>query len=183
MHQPGRTVKGLLLFIASMLQTQSAGGQHRISQEVLNLHQLVAPKTRPPPCLIRNRSPFKIESYSFPPIPPAREKQQSLYSSKRLVRSGPWQATPSQGLGPGPRPPVMRTRATHTVRCANRPGRPRDETRFKQHPPSLRAQEKMEIRVYGRGHSTPQVQWFCARSFETAVGSRLKDPEASEGLV
>ena len=58
-----------------------------------------------------------------------------------------------------------------------------ETTRFKQHPPSLRAQEKMEIRVYGRGHSTPQVRWFCARSFKTAVGSRLKDPEASEGLV
>ena len=25
-----------------------------------------------------------------------------------------------------------------------------ETTRFKQHPPSLRAQEKMEIRVYGR---------------------------------
>ena len=58
-----------------------------------------------------------------------------------------------------------------------------ETTRFKQHPPSLRAQEKMEIRVYGRGHPAPQVWWFCARSFKTAVGSRLKDPEASEGLV
>ena len=28
-----------------------------------------------------------------------------------------------------------------------------------------------------------QVRWFCARSFKTAVGSRLKDPEASEGLA
>ena len=57
-----------------------------------------------------------------------------------------------------------------------------ETTRFKQHPPSLRAQEKMEIRVYG-GDIGAQGRWFCARSFKTAVGSRLKDPEASEGLV
>ena len=37
----------------------------------------------------------------------------------------------------------------HTVRCANHPGRPRDETRFKQHLPSLRAQAKMEFRPAG----------------------------------
>ena len=57
-----------------------------------------------------------------------------------------------------------------------------ETTRFKQHPPSLRAQEKMEIRPAG-GDTEAQGRWFCARSFKTAVGSRLKDPEASEGLV
>ena len=57
-----------------------------------------------------------------------------------------------------------------------------ETTRFKQHPPSLRAQEKMEIRPAGED-TVLQVRWFCARSFKTAVGSRLKDPEASEGLA
>ena len=153
----------------------------------MNLHQLVAPKTRPPPCLIRNRSPFKIESYSFPPIPPAREKQQSLYSSKRLVRSEPWQATPSQGLGPlGLRPPVMRTRATHTVRCANRPGRPRDETRFKQHPPNGNPTRR-------RGHPDAttavvlrSVLQNCRgvpfKGPRSLGGSRLKGPSKNRGV-
>ena len=76
---------------------------------------------------------------------------------------------------------------------------------FKRHPPrafgqrtpydvqiALDAQEtrivlsntlRMEFRPAGEGHSTPQGRWFCARSFQTAVGSRLKDPEASDGLV
>ena len=41
---------------------------------------------------------------------------------------------------------------------------------------------RMEIRPAG-GDTGAQGRWFCARSFKTAVGSRLKDPEASEGLV
>ena len=111
---------------------------------VLNLHQLVAPKTRPPPCLIRKSSPFKVDSY-FPPHPPAQEERQSIYSSKRLVLktlandalpgSWPWTAL------------AMRTRETHydvqTTLDAQ------ETTCFKRRPPSRRAQDKMEIRFGG----------------------------------
>ena len=75
---------------------------------------------------------------------------------------------------------AMRTRETHydvqTTLDAQ------ETTCFKRHPPSWRAQDKMEIR-FGGGDTEPQGRWFCARSFKTAVGSRLKDAEASEGLA
>ena len=57
-----------------------------------------------------------------------------------------------------------------------------ETTCFKRHPPSWQAQDKMEIR-FGGGDTEPHGRWFCARSFKTAVGSRLKDAEASEGLA
>ena len=43
-------------------------------------------------------------------------------------------------------------------------------------------QDKMEI-GFGGGDTEPHGRWFCARSFKTAAGSRLKDAEASEGLA
>ena len=43
-------------------------------------------------------------------------------------------------------------------------------------------QDKMEIQ-FGGGDTEPHGRWFCTRSFKTAVGSRLKDAEASEGLA
>ena len=60
-----------------------------------------------------------------------------------------------------------------------------ETTCFKRHPPSWRAQDKMEFR-FGGGDTEPQGPrggGFCARSFKTAVGSRLKDAGASEGLA
>ena len=62
-------------------------------------------------------------------------------------------------------------------------------TRFKQHPPSLRAQEKMEIRVYGRGHSAPGamvLRWVLQNCrgvpFKRPIslgGSRIKGPSTN----
>ena len=67
-----------------------------------------------------------------------------------------------------------------------------ETTRFKQHPPSLRAQEKMEIRVYGRGHSTPRavvlrsVLQNCRgvpfKGPGSLGGSRLKGPSKDRGV-
>ena len=54
---------------------------------------------------------------------------------------------------------AMRTRETHYDVQITLDAQ--ETTRFKQHPPSLRAQEKLEIRVYGRGHSSPRGGGFA----------------------
>ena len=53
-------------------------------------------------------------------------------------------------------------------------------TRFKRHPPSQGQNGNPSLQ---RRTPEPQGRWFCARSFQTAAGSRLKDAEASEGLA
>ena len=127
--------------------------------------------------------PFKSTPIS--PSPPSSPRVKN--NSRSTVRN----ASLGENLGKR-RPP--RVLALDRARQSCAPGQrtpydvqitldAQETTRFKQHPPSLRAQEKMEIRFTGGVTSDPQVRWFCARSFKTAVGSRLKDPEASEGLV
>ena len=177
MRQQGRTAKGLLLFIATMLQPQAharaAGGPETYgssSPPKLARRHVSSERARP----LKSRPIFPHP----PPIPPVQEKQQSIYGSKRLVLktlasdalpgSWPWTAF------------AVRTRETHYDVQITLDAHA--TTRFKRYPPSWRAQDKMEIR-FGGGDTEPHGRWFCARSFKTAVGSRLKDPEASEGLA
>ena len=103
----------------------------------------------------------------------------------------PWQATPSHGLGPrGPHSPCAPGQRTpYDVQITLDA---QETTRFKQHPPSLRAQEKMEIRVDGRGHSTTgavvlrTVLQNCRgvpfKGPRSLGGSRLKGPSKNRGV-
>ena len=134
---------------------------------VFNLHLLVAPKTRPPPCFIQNISPFKIKSYS-PPSPPRGKN-----NSRSTVRN----ASLEENLGKR-RPP----RFLAPLDCARQSCAPGQRTPYDVQI-ALDAQEtrlvlsntlRMEIRPAGGDTRTPQGRWFCARSFKTAVGSRLK---------
>ena len=115
-------------------------------------------------------------------LQPLNDTLRGLWRSRLFKRHLP------QGLGLAKlfkrHPP--RAFGPHTVRCANHPGRPRDETRFKQHPPN-------GIPTRRRGHSTatsPVVLRSVLRNCRgvpfkgprSLGGSRLKGPSKNRGV-
>ena len=111
---------------------------------------------------------FKLDSSSLShPLPlPPRRKNGNRLALRNASFEEDRQATPSTGLDPGPRSPCGPSKTCYDVLATlDAPA----TTRFKRHPPSRRAQDKVEIR-FGGGDTILQGRWFCARSFKTAVG-------------
>ena len=119
--------------------------------------------------------PLKSNPIPSPPSPPRGKN-----NSRSTVRN----ASLGENLGKR-RPP--RVLALDRARQSCAPGQrtpydvqitldAQETTRFKQHPPKWKSDPQA-------GTPNPQMRWFCARSFKTAVGSRLKDAGASEGLA
>ena len=149
---------------------------------VLNLHQLVIPKK-----LARHVSSERARPLNSTPHPSPTPFPFLLEGRTEIVLH--FEMPRSRKIGKR-RPPRVLTldRARHADRAKVRITMCEPSWTPRRRPvlsDTLRAggpKTKSES-GFAKSDTVPQVRWFCARSFKTAVGSRLKVAEASEGLA